>query len=171
MRTFGNNRSRVAAITEKLNELREAFIISGASHLWILDADVQVPSHALDSLLRLDVDIASGVYPTHSDKERITGGIMSRKGKMYFGFLSKLKGRVLDGGAEYVGAGNGCLLIKRRVFTEGLLDGEPLKFRYGKFRRSSDLQFFMDAQNMGFEARIHEGVLCGHLPEYPLSMF
>lgn len=168
-RSFGKN-WRFNAITEKLNELREAFLESGASHLWIIDADVEVPPHALDSLLRLDVDVASGVYPTHENRDRIMGGLMDEKGKTFFSYRSRVKGEVLGEDGKFVCAGNGCLLIKRRVFTMGFIDDKPLFFRSKRgVIWNADLQFFIDVQDVGFSARLHTGVLCGHLPESPLK--
>jgi len=160
---------RLNTITEKLNEIRMAFLMSEASHLWIVDADVEVPPHALDSLLRLDVDIASGVYPVHNNRDHLMGGLMDENGKTFFSYRSHVKGKVLGGDGRFVCAGNGCLLIKRRVFTLGFIDDKPLFFRSKRgVIWNADLQFFVDTQGLGFIARLHTGVLCGHLPEHPL---
>ena len=70
---------------------------------------------------------------------------------------------------ERVAAGNGCLLIKRRVFEAYSPHYEPLRFRYEKGLPGSDILFFMDAQEIGFSARIHGDIVCGHLPNYPLD--
>jgi hypothetical protein len=89
-----------------------------------------------------------------------------------------MRNRIL-GEHQPVAAGNGCLLIRRRVFEEGRFSefdkvefaGKPLRFRSEKFMMGSDIRFFADSQSMGFSARIHGGVFCGHLPEWPLQEY
>ena len=55
-----------------------------------------------------------------------------------------------------------CTLIARRVLEAGV------RFRY-KPDVGEDILFMFDVQKAGFEARVHGGVLCGHLPELPLG--
>jgi len=45
-----------------------------------------------------------------------------------------------------------------------------MRFRYER-GVGEDILFMFDAQRAGFEARVHGGVLCGHLPEWPLDVF
>lgn len=160
-------RKIIGVITEQLNSIVDRFMAGDASHLWIVDADVEVPPHALDALIRLDVDVASGIYPEHGSRERLlaytgTGGSWRPLA------TDEAAGRVL-GEDECVAAGNGCLLVKRRVFKQHHERFTPLRFRWALGARGSDLMFFEDAQDVGFTARLHGGVLCGHLPEWPLE--
>ena len=69
-----------------------------------------------------------------------------------------------------VGGGNGCLLIKRRVFNRYHPQVHPLRFLCPA-DYASDLYFWHRAQKMGFTARVNGNVLCGHLPYWPLSSY
>lgn len=79
----------------------------------------------------------------------------------------QVEGRIL-GEHEMVAAGDGCLLIKRRVIREIHPSYLPLRFRLD-VRYGSDILFWRQVQEIGFKARLHGGVLCGHLPQHPLS--
>jgi len=70
-----------------------------------------------------------------------------------------VKGMVLSG---WVFAGMSCTLIARRVLVAGV------RFRYVR-GVGEDILFMFDVQNAGFVAKVHGGVLCGHLPEHPLE--
>jgi hypothetical protein len=58
--------------------------------------------------------------------------------------------------------GTSCILIKRFVFEGG--------YRF-KFDLSVTpyILFMHQVQRMGFAAKVHGDVLCGHLPEYPIA--
>jgi hypothetical protein len=73
--------------------------------------------------------------------------------------LNAVEGKILSG---WVMAGTSCVLIKRRVFEGG--------YRF-KFDPSvtPDILFMYQVQRMGFVAKVHGDVLCGHLPEFPLA--
>ena len=162
-------RARMTAITEKLDEIREEFRATGWPLLWIVDADVEVPLHSLKELLLLDVDVASGVYlyKNNPDGLVLTAGIL-HPGGAHFLKLYQMRGKVL-GENERVMGGNGCLLIKRRVFDRHFDLVPPIKFRAPMGAPGSDILFFKEAQKMGFETRLHGGVICGHLPASPLE--
>jgi SAM-dependent methyltransferase len=72
--------------------------------------------------------------------------------------LKAVQGNILGG---WVMAGTSCILFKRRVFEDGL------RFRYDP-HVTPDILFMFDVQSRGFVAKVHGGVLCGHLPEWPL---
>ena len=162
--------NKVELITEKLNEIIDEAMKTDATHIAIADADVEWPENAICELIKLDVDIASGIYPYHGDNTFVLAG---RLGVADQPLLMRctaqhIKGKIL-GEHEKVAAGNGCLLIKRRVFEEYSRHYEPLRFRYEKGLPGSDVLFFMDAQERGFSARIHGDIMCGHLPNWPLD--
>ena len=177
-RNYAKRKWLIASITEKLNEIRGVFLKTDATHVWIVDADIEAPPHALNMLLLLDVDVAAGIYPLHSTPDRYVGGPMrstTRGKKVRFLTKKEVDGRVL-GADGMVTGGNGCLLVKRRVFTTVPLPPEKneyhssgqFRFRYFPGPRSSALPFFLDCQRVEFSCRIHTGVVCGHLPEFPL---
>lgn len=163
------DKSKLRAITDRLNNIVDHFRTTDASHLWIVDADVEVPKHGLCELLKLDVDIASGIYTFHSNRNMASFGRIPNTEKYNFvprsiGFL---RGRIL--GEDFmVGGGNGCMLIKRRVFKKYHPSFSPLSF-ITPDGAGSDLYFWYSAQKAGFTARLHGGVICGHLPNFPLS--
>ena len=160
--------SWVNAITDRLNHLVFCFIRSKASHLWIVDGDNQPPPDALCKLIRLNVDIASGVYPKHGDRDGLLFGEVpdiKRKRITYNPWsLSDVRGKVI-GENMYVAGGNGCMLIKRRVLLQHEQQVPPLRFTSEEVG-GSDLVFWIEAQRIGYSARIHCGVVCSHIPEW-----
>jgi hypothetical protein len=166
--------NRLDAITDRLNHIVDKFLTTKATHLWIVDGDVEVPPKALDTLLRLDVDLSSGVYPFHNFKE-CNSMMFGRMDKNHpCGYFTPrdwdyLKDQVL--GDEFpVAGGNGCMLIKRRVFGRYHARLKPLRFSR-KGGCGCDTYFWKRVQEAGFTARVHGGVACGHLPEIPLKYF
>ena len=164
----GSQRDLVAA---KLNDIVDRFLKTDCTHVWLVNADCELPPDALEKLIRLDVDIASGVSPTHSDWNETTAAWEILGGGLRFYRRMDLEDKVV-GENEVVTTGNFCTLIKRRALLQYSPHHEPLKYQIMRERQyiyGPELQFFIDAQKMGFSVRIHGGVMCGHLPEWPLS--
>jgi len=163
------NKSKLYAITDRLNNIIDKFLLTDASHLWIVDADIEVPSHGLCELLKLNVDLASGIYSFHNDWNKTMFGRIPDTERYNFvpraiGFL---RGRVL--GEDFmVGGGNGCMLIKRRVFKKHHPRIPALRF-ISPEGRGSDIYFWWRAQKAGFTARLAGTVICGHRPEWSLK--
>ena len=156
--------SRLEAITDRLNNIVEAFLKTEATHLWIVDADVEPPPFALDTLMRLDVDVASGVYSFHNDPEILMFGRMppgEKYGMVPRGFIG-FSGDGVIGDKFRVGGGNGCMLVKRRVVLPYSDHYPPLRFACTR-DNGSDVNFWYQAQEAGFKCRVHGGVKCGHL--------
>ena len=55
------DRSRLNAIAGRMNVIVDRFMASDATHVFFNDGDVEVPPHGIDTLLRHNVDVASGV--------------------------------------------------------------------------------------------------------------
>ena len=110
----------------------------------------------------------------HDHPDRVLSGEFidhpSGQPQVDFHDLSQIKDRMTDPGVK-VSNGDGCLLIKRRVFRKHFDHLDPLRFMDMKHHNepSSDILFHRMAQEMGFKSRIHGGVHCGHLPNYPLD--
>lgn len=141
------------------------------SHVWCVDTDAEFGPDTLDKLLRLNVDIASAISPTHSDWNELTAAYELPGGGLQFYRRPDIEGRVV-GESETIATGGFCLLIKRRALLQYSPHHAPLRYQTKKTAKSiygPEIQFFIDAQNMGFSVRIHGGVVCGHLPEFPLS--
>ena len=161
---------------DRMNAVINHYMTTNATHLWLIDADVENPPHALDTLLRLDVDIASGVYPFHNfDKCRamMCGRMPPHDPCGFFAprDWAYLKDIVL-GENEKVSGGTGCMLVKRRVFKTYNPQIPPLRFtRVGPDLQTcgADVYFWKRAQDAGFTGRLHGGVVCGHLPRFPLK--
>jgi len=185
-------RSRLYAIVGRMNNIIEKFMMSGASHVFINDGDVEIPPNTIDTLIKHNVDVASGVYPFHNFvTENLTDPTLPRYYRkphdayaMIFGRMSStnpcgnlkprdwdyMAGQVFGEESSWSG-GTGCLLVKRRVFKQYHPSMPPLRFtKHGKNREcGGDIYFWKRAQDAGFTARVDANIVCGHLPQFPLS--
>jgi len=146
-------------LVERQNVILDRFLQGDCDYLWHVELDVQVPADSFEKLLALDVDVACGYVRRHSEDGLICGFLDENMRVWYLPF-NAVRGNVLSG---WVMAGTSCVLIKRRVFETGL------RFRYDP-HVTPDILFMFDVQRRGFEAKVHGGVLCGHLPEWPLPL-
>ena len=161
----------IAGVVEASNFLARKCVVEGYDFLWIVEADVEVPRHALVRLLSDVSDISLGIYPNHRpDELRMMAGYFQehpdRVKPLVHSVLDveMLRGKVFSG---MVWAGIGCALVSRRVF-------ESLRFVYSaeEYMRKvgvHDQLFLFEAQRLGFKVLLHGNVLCGHLPEWPLQ--
>lgn len=118
-----------------------------------------MPEDSYRNLAGLGVDVAQGVVPRHDDREALIAGFLDEAKKVWYLPRSVVAGQILSG---WVFAGLSCTLIKRRVLEAGI----RFKFQPGI---GEDILFMFDVQSRGFVAKVHGGVLCGHLPEWPLG--
>jgi hypothetical protein len=158
----------LAGVVEATNSLVQKCLDENCDRLWIVEADVEVPKHALVKLL-CNADINLGIYSNHRLDLRMMTGYFeehwdSVKPAVHSVFdVNQLWDKVFSG---MVWAGIGCALIKRRVF-------EKIRFVYDlrEYERKvgvHDQLFLFEAQRLGFRVLLHGDVLCGHLPEWPL---
>lgn len=164
--------SLLYAIMDRMNACVDKYVTTSATHLWIVDADVEVPPHALETLLKHDVDIASGVYPFHNFKD-VRAMMFGRMNDNPCGFFiprdwDYMAGQVF-GIDERVSGGTGCMLLKRRVFNRYHPNIPPLRFDKKNGECGADVYFWKRTQDAGFTARVDANVVCGHLPNSPLS--
>ena len=169
------NTNRLDAIIGRMNNILTKFNTVDATHLWILDGDVEAPPHALDTLIRHNVDVASGVYPQHDFKtsNKLVFGEMKenhRCGGFTPSLWSDVKGGVFGENERWSG-GSGCMLIKRRVFKRAHPKLTALKFtRKGpQGICGGDMLFWKNIQDAGFTVRVDTNVVCGHLPNHRLE--
>ena len=161
----------LAGVVEASNFLARKCVVEGYDFLWIVEADVEVPRHALVRLLSDVSDISLGIYPNHRPDELLmmAGYFQEHPDRVkplvhsVFG-VDQLRGKVFS---EMVWAGIGCALIHRRVL-------EKLRFvwderEYRRLVGVHDQLFLFRAQQLGFRVFLHGDVLCGHLPEWPLQ--
>jgi hypothetical protein len=145
-------------LVDRQNLILQRFLSGDWGYLWHVELDVQVPKDAFEKLYALDVDVACGYVQRHSGDGLICG-FMDEQMKVWYLPLKTVRGNILTG---WVMAGTSCVLFKRRVFEEGL------RFRYMP-NVTPDILFMFDVQRLGYIAKVHGDVLCGHLPEHPLS--
>jgi len=127
--------------------------------LWIVQADVEVPSDAFERLCGLGVDVAQGVVPRHYDREALIVGFLDERMQVWYLPWNAVEGRILSG---WVFAGMSCTLIAQRILEAG--------FRFRCERGiGEDILFMFDVQKAWFTAKVDCSVLCGHLPEHPLK--
>ena len=172
--TTFNIKEQMGFLNVKLNEIIEAFLESDATHIWFVDADSEVPPDALQKLLEMDVDIASGISPPHFSKKKSTALRWMPPASPEYEWsrpyyrsynLRDVYGKTL-GEDRIIATGHFCMLCKRRVF-EG---APPLRFIYEPPQRlANEVLFWQTAQELGFTCRINGSVLCGHLPEFSLK--
>ena len=109
----------LAGVVEASNFLARKCVVEGFDFLWIIEADVEVPKHALARLLAYSSDISLGIYPNHREDLKLMCGffeeqLLVQKPVVHnVGELEALRGKVFEG---LVWAGVGCCLIHRRVF-------------------------------------------------------
>lgn len=176
--TTFNIKEQMGFLNIKLNEIIEEFLATDATHLWIVDADSEVPPDALCKLLELDVDVASGISPPHFSKRKSTALKWHPPASPEYEWsrpyyrsyaIKDILGKIL-GEDRIVATGHFCLLCKRRVFEAVSPDHKPLRFIYEPPQRlGNEVLFWQTAQELGFTCRIHGGVIVGHLPEFPLE--
>lgn len=164
--------SKLDAITYQMNRIVDKFMASDATHLFFNDGDVEIPPDTIDTLLRHNVDLASGVYP-FKNFDSVYAMLFGRmaENKPCGNFIPRdwdhMKGRVWGEKDKWSG-GSGCMLVKRRVFQRYHPNIPPLRFsRDGGC--SLDTLFWKRVQDAGFTARVDARVVCGHLPEHPLN--
>ena len=164
--------SLLYAIMDRMNAVIDNYLNTDASHLFIVDADVEIPPHTLETLLTLDVDLASGVYPFHNFN-KCRAMMFGRMGDNECGFFHPRDWKYMEGLVmgedEPVSGGTGCILIKRRVFKRYHPKVAALRFTKKGGKCGADVYFWKRAQDMGFTARVDARVVCGHLPEYRLK--
>ena len=163
--------SLLYAIMDRMNAVIDNYLKTDATHCLIVDADVELPPHAVEALIMHNVDIATGVYPFHNF-EQCRAMMFGRMTDNPCGFFAPrdwnyMKGKVM-GVDEPVSGGTGCMMIKRRVFRRYHPNIPALRFSKKDGECGADVYFWKRAQDMGFTARLDANIVCGHLPEYPL---
>ena len=180
----------------KLNEIVDELQKSDATHVMLFDADCEAPPEALKLLLAYDVDVASGISPPRKNWKYTTAlhyvaaptPALIQSEPYFRPYTMQDLRHVTVGANELVATGHFCCLIKRSIFdtfrfrwpglkvtksklVECPACGAPHHVSYdcAKSRLGAEILFWMDAQMLGFSVVIDGNVLCGHLPNWPLS--
>jgi len=94
-----------AGIAVSRNELVDAALKQGATHVFFVDSDVVLPNQVLQTMLAYDKDVMSVPYPQRRPPYNWVGRpVVVNEDGQYPGLTEM----------EFVGAG--CLLVKREVF-------------------------------------------------------
>lgn len=152
--------TEVERILWKYQQGRKAFLYGDYDAMLTVEADIEVPEDALNSLAMTGGDVAYGLYVlrrgarkwnVHTEVEQTRGVSLSDNGAK-----AKLEfGQIMN---TVQGVGLGCTLIGRHVLEE-------LDFRLGQ--TTCDWYFAIDCQEKGFVQRADLGVVCGHIEAEP----
>jgi 2-polyprenyl-3-methyl-5-hydroxy-6-metoxy-1,4-benzoquinol methylase len=142
------------------SELVKDAISMGNDYILFLDSDIIMPPGAIEKLIDMDVDIASGLYFAKG-KPYLPVARLEKDGKHFF-----LEDFEYNDVIDVAGVGMGLCLIKASVF-------EKLKYPYFKFdwvddgvnpiyECAEDLYFCDKAREAGFKIKLNTGVVCHH---------
>ena len=167
-----DRKSQQGFLNGKLNEIIDHFLGTDATHLWIVDADNEVPRNALCKLLVLDADLSSGISPAHGPATMSTVLKWFPPPSPEYPWstpyykplpMSEVLGKYIDDAEFAFATGHFCFLAKRRVF-------DRLRFQWSPEQKlGNEILFWEYAQNLGLKCVIDGTVLCGHLPEWSLD--
>ena len=147
-------------IDKARNDLVEMALKKGCDYIWFIDTDMVIPPNALEELIGMNKDIASGVYfiksPPYTPliRDELDGKYLFRE-DINFNEIS-----------ECAGVGLGCCLINADVFKK--LEFPWFKLDWVKWggttnQISEDLYFCKEARKKGFKIHVNTGVICGHI--------
>jgi len=141
------------------NELVRMALKDNCDYIFFIDSDTIIPSGALDTLLEMDVDIASGLYFTKSKPYLPVARI--KEGDKHF-FLEDFEFNQI---MEVQGVGMGCCLINMKVFDKMEFPYFKLEWREKdgiKYQIAEDLYFCDEAVKLGHKVHLNTGVVCSH---------
>ncbi|UGA48004.1 hypothetical protein HU230_0019020 [Bradyrhizobium quebecense] len=127
------------------NELAHQFLVSGASHLLFIDADIGFEPEAVFRLLDCGADVSAAAYPLkHIDWEKVQRAADAKRKNLSSSSLDYVvtwEGDQItargDGFAKVRYAGTGFLMMKRSALVR-LCDAHP-ELKYRANHKSNDL--------------------------------
>lgn len=162
----------VQPVDNARNEIVEEFLKSDCTHLFFIDSDTIPPEDALDKLMSLNCDVASGITPIiELDQNRVNDSSGFYKRSNILGMDNELVQP--DTGIVDMKAGGGsCLLIKRKVledlqkpifrFVYKDCHPEGVSFNGTKDMMSEDYYFCAKALGKGFTMKCDSSIICRH---------
>jgi hypothetical protein len=162
----------VQPVDNARNEIVETFLKSDCTHLFFIDSDTIPPEDAIEKLLALDADIASGITPIiELDQNRINDSSGFYKRSNVLGMDNELL-QPNTGIHDMKAAGGSCLLIKRKVLEELSTPAfrfiykdchpEGVSFAGKKDMMSEDYYFCAKALGKGFTLKCDTSIMCRH---------
>jgi len=147
-------------MVESFNKAADKALEKSYDYIWFVEADVLVPPNAFKQLLLDDADVAAGVVPYHKvapvyENLMVAGRFLS-EGSLRTVNLHKVDvvDKVLKGD---VFAGVNCLLIKKKVFEDGL------RFVHNLATAGFDMLFWKAVRLRGFKLVVDGRVICEDL--------
>jgi ubiquinone/menaquinone biosynthesis C-methylase UbiE len=151
---------RASTIVDKArNDLVKMALKDNCDYVFFIDSDTLIPQGALNALLKMNVDIASGLYFAKGKPYLPVARI--KEGERHF-FLEDFEYNQIY---EVQGVGMGCCLIKTEVFKKLEFPYFKLEWRKheGKdYQIAEDLYFCDEAIKAGFKVHLNTGVVCNH---------
>jgi len=153
---------KVATVIDRArNELVEEALKDGCDYILFVDSDIIMPSGAIDKLIDMNTDIASGLYFAKG-KPYLPVARVIKDGKHFF--LEDFKyNKVID----VAGVGMGLCLIKADVFKK--LTYPYFKFEWKKdnemvgwYQVAEDLYFCDTCREAGYSIKLNTGLLLEH---------
>ena len=152
-------------VVDKFQEASDRAVKEGYDYLWIVEADVIIPPHALTHLLSMDADVACGVTPYHFQNYLndphfkglcCTGYVKPNWANINL-YLDEIRDKVLVGSKDkMIFNGTGCILIKTDVLKK-------IRWRWDNKVSGFDVYFWVDVQQADFKAVTDGYVVCEHL--------
>jgi 2-polyprenyl-3-methyl-5-hydroxy-6-metoxy-1,4-benzoquinol methylase len=151
---------RASTIVDKArNDLVKMALNDNCDYVFFIDSDTLIPKGAIDSLLNMNVDIASGLYFTKQKPYLPVARV--KEGEMHF-FLEDFEFNQI---MEVQGVGMGCCLIKMDVFRKMEYPYFKLEWRKHdgiEYQIAEDLYFCDEAIKAGYKIHLNTGVVCEH---------
>lgn len=151
---------RTSTIVDKArNDLVNMALKDNCDFVFFIDSDMLIPRGAIDKLINMDVNIASGLYFSKGKPYLPVARV--KEGDKHF-FLEDFE---FDQIIKVAGVGMGCCLIKTKVFKDLEFPYFKLEWREHegkKYQIAEDLYFCEEANKKGYEIHLNTGILCEH---------
>jgi hypothetical protein len=159
-------------VVDQFNRVADKVVNEGYDYVLIVESDVAPPAGALQKLVAADADVVSAVvkYHRYSNqslddlyKDLVCAGYFLSEDKLapiHNASRNEIEGKTWTFKTNpLMLAGTGCILIKRRVFENGV------RFICNYNYASYDIFFWRDIRKAGFNAVIDGNIFCEHLGE------
>ena len=151
------------------NEIAEvAHDDHGATHLWFIDDDMDIPDDALPRLLELNRPVVGGWY-CNRDGESTAWYLAEENGEHGSGYRVEPL-RKLGTGVEQVGGlPMGCTLIETRVLRQMSQYFEDKNWFVRDGIIGEDVWFSLRLRELNIASYLHNGIECVHMKTVGLS--
>lgn len=159
-------------VAEKYNAARQAMLAGGYDVMLTVEDDMLVPRDVVDRLLEANADIAYGLYVLRHQipyewnaSDLFTDSMRRNAWTSNVQRASAALGTITD----CDGLGLGCTLIRRQVMEHVAFRTAqgPHELHASGEPSHCDWYLATDAMRLGFTSRLHGGVLCGHISNWP----